>query len=140
MKRDLYLTFDVGTGGLRSALVNAGGAILAYAHAEHEQIVPRYGWSEQRPADWWQGTIDTIRAVLQKVPDAAARVAAIYGCGQMHGAVLLDSAGHLTRDTAPLWNDKRPAPQVAAFSERVEADAYFATTANLPSPAWPASS
>ena len=138
MKRDLYLTFDVGTGGLRSALVDASGVILAYAHAEHEQIVPRYGWSEQRPADWWQGTIDTIRAVLQKVPDAAARVAAICGCGQMHGAVLVDSAGNLTRETAPLWNDKRTAPQVAAFSERVEADLYYTTTANLPSPAWPA--
>lgn len=78
--RDLYLTFDVGTGGLRAALVDRGGAILAYAHAEHEQILPRHGWSEQRPEAWWTGTQDAIRAVLTKVPDAARRIAAAGRC------------------------------------------------------------
>ena len=79
MTRDLYLTFDVGTGGLRAALVDRAGRILAFAHVEHEQVVPQYGWSEQRPADWWNGTVQAIRAVLQKVPDAAGRIAAICG-------------------------------------------------------------
>ena len=51
--RDLYLAIDVGTGSIRSALVDRCGAILALASREHEQIVPRFGWSEQRPADWW---------------------------------------------------------------------------------------
>lgn len=133
MTRDLYLTFDVGTGGLRAALVSSQGRILAYAHAEHEQIVPRHGWSEQRPADWWAGTRAAIREVLTKVPDAAARVAAICGCGQMHGTVLLDDAGRLTRQVAPLWNDKRNQAQVDAFKGQMQG-----VTANLPSPAWPA--
>ena len=135
MKRDLYLTFDVGTGGLRAALVDAGGRILAYAHVEHEQIVPRHGWSEQRPADWWAGTQGAIREVLTKVPDAARRVAAICGCGQMHGTVLIDADGRLTRETAPLWNDKRNQAQVDAFAG---VDAAWDLAANLPSPAWPA--
>lgn len=138
MTRDLYLTFDVGTGGLRAALVDRRGRILAFSHAEHEQIVPQYGWSEQRPADWWQGTVQTIRAVLQKVPDAAGRIAAICGCGQMHGSVLVDADGRPTRAAALLWNDKRSAPQVADFAARVPQDTYFARTANLPAPAWPA--
>lgn len=136
--RDLYLTFDVGTGGLRSALVDESGKILAFAHAEHEQIVPQYGWSEQRPAAWWQGTVATIRLVLDKVPGAAGRIAAICGCGQMHGSVLVDADGNLTRDAALLWNDKRSAPQVAAFAAQIPPDRYFAMTANLPAPAWPA--
>jgi xylulokinase len=136
--RDLYLTFDVGTGGLRAALVDRAGKILAFAHAEHEQIVPQYGWSEQRPADWWTGTVSAIRTVLDKVPDAASRIAAICGCGQMHGSVLVDADGNLTREAALLWNDKRTAPQVADFAERVAQDAYFSITANLPAPAWPA--
>ena len=41
MTRDLYLTFDVGTGGLRAALVDRAGRILAFAHVEHEQVVPQ---------------------------------------------------------------------------------------------------
>ncbi|MEE3071131.1 MAG: FGGY family carbohydrate kinase, partial [Pseudomonadota bacterium] len=136
--RDLYLAIDVGTGGLRSALVDRQGHILAFAHREHEQIVPRFGWSEQRPADWWTGTQETIRAVLAKVDNAANRIAAICTCGQMHGTVLIDDDGRLTRDAAPLWNDKRTAPQVTAFSDRIHQDAYLDISANMPATAWPA--
>lgn len=136
--RDLYLAIDVGTGGLRSALVDTSGTILAFSHREHEQIVPQFGWSEQRPEDWWSGTCQTIHEVLGKVENAPARVAAICACGQMHGTVLIDSEGQLTRATAPLWNDKRTAPQVKAFSDRVSAQRALDLAANMPAPAWPA--
>ena len=136
--RDLYLAIDVGTGSLRSALVDRTGRVLAIALKEHEQIVPQFGWSEQRPADWWSGTVETIRDVLRQVDDAPARVAAICACGQMHGAVLIDDDGVPTRDAAILWNDKRAAPQVAAFNERITAGDVLPIAANMPSPAWPA--
>jgi xylulokinase len=136
--RDLFLAIDVGTGSCRAALVDAGGRIHAIAHREHDQIVPRHGWSEQRPADWWAGTVHSIRAALAEMPGAAARVAAICACGQMHGAVLVDAEGRLTRETAPLWNDKRTVPQVEAFLASGAAPEALALTANAPAPAWPA--
>jgi xylulokinase len=132
--RDLYLAIDVGTGSCRAALVDATGRIHAIAHREHDQIVPRHGWSEQRPSDWWQGTVDSIRKVFADVHDAPARVAALCVCGQMHGAVLVDAEGLLTRDTAPLWNDKRTLPQVERFADALEAQTI---TANPATPAWP---
>lgn len=138
MTRDLFLAIDVGTGSCRAALVDDAGRIHAIAHHEHDQIVPRHGWSEQRPADWWDGTVQSIRAVLSRVPDAATRIAAICACGQMHGTVLVDAEGRLTRDTAPLWNDKRTVPQVEAFSTRAPLDEAARITANAPAPAWPA--
>jgi xylulokinase len=88
--RDLYLAIDVGTGSIRAALVDRSGAVLAIRHREHEQIVPRHGWSEQRPADWWAGTIESVRDVLGRVEEGPTRVAAICACGQMHGSVLVD--------------------------------------------------
>lgn len=136
--RDLYLAIDVGTGSLRAALVDRGGAIRAIASREHEQIVPQFGWSEQRPADWWDGTVAAIRDVLTRVEEAPARVAALCACGQMHGTVLIDDAGTPTRETVPLWNDKRTLADVEAFSTRHDPEAYLARTANPPSPAWPA--
>ncbi len=138
MTRDLYLAIDVGTGGLRSALVDRDGKILAFSHREHEQIVPRFGWSEQRPADWWAGTRATIRAVTDKVEGAAARVAAICSCGQMHGSVLIDDDGNPTLDAVPLWNDKRTLPQVDAYVARHGTARGLEITANMPAPAWPA--
>ena len=136
--RDLYLAIDVGTGGLRAALVGRDGRIQAICHQEHEQIVPQFGWSEQRPADWWDGTRAVVRKVLAEVDNAATRIAAICTCGQMHGTVLIDDDGRLTRDTVPLWNDKRTAPQVADFTARMDAEEVLRLTANLPATAWPA--
>mgnify|MGYP000202050770 CR=1 FL=1 len=106
--QSLFLAIDVGTGSVRAALVDRSGAILKLVGREHQQIVPHYGWAEQRPEDWWSGATSVIRQVLAAVPDAANRIEAVCACGQMHGTVLIDSAGQLTRDTAPLWNDKRP--------------------------------
>ena len=139
MVRDLFLAIDVGTGGIRSALVNHDGEILKICHKEHEQIVPRYGWSEQRPENWWVGTIETIKQVLSEVDNASARVAAICACGQMHGTVLVDSNGLLTRETALLWNDKRTQPQTDQLNKLIQPDDALRLAANLPSPAWPAS-
>ena len=139
MVRDLFLAIDVGTGGIRSAIVNHDGEILKICHKEHEQIVLRYGWSEQRPEDWWAGTIETIIQVLSEVENASARISAICVCGQMHGAVLVDSNGRLTRKTALLWNDKRTQPQTDQLNKLIQPDDAFRLAANLPSPAWPAS-
>jgi len=136
-QRDLTLAVDVGTGSVRAALVDSRGFIAAFDNREHEQIVPRFGWSEQRPAEWWDGAIASIRGVLGKVPGAPARVAGVAVCGQMHGTVLLDEDGRLVRETAPLWNDKRTQDLVAAFRERHPADSYLPWTANPPAPAWP---
>lgn len=137
MADDLFLAIDVGTGSVRAALVDVKGKILSIAAREHEQIVPQFGWSEQRPADWWQGVAAAIREILDTVPDARSRIAAVSACGQMHGTVLVDGHGVLTRETAPLWNDKRTVDYVTAF-ERAHAPAdYLAESANPPTPAWP---
>ena len=136
--RDLYLAIDVGTGSLRAALVDGSGSIVAISSREHEQIVPQFGWSEQRPADWWSGAVEAIREVLSRVENAPARVAALCACGQMHGTVLIDDDGQLAREAVPLWNDKRTLSDVEDFAARHGPEAYLAQTANPPSPAWPA--
>jgi xylulokinase len=135
---DLTLAVDVGTGSARAALVDASGLILAIATREHDQIVPAFGWSEQRPADWWTGVVDSIRDTIARVDGSAARVSSLAACGQMHGTVLIDEAGRLTRETAPLWNDKRTVGLVAAFEAANVPANYLARTGNPPTPAWPA--
>lgn len=138
MTGDLILAIDVGTGSARAALVDAGsGAILEIAASEYDQIVPAFGWAEQRPADWWAGTVAAIRTVLGKHADAKTGIAAVAACGQMHGTVLVDGQGRLTRDTAPLWNDKRTVGLVAKFEHSNPPSSYLAESGNPPTPAWP---
>lgn len=137
MAGDLFLTIDVGTGSVRAALVDRRGKVLAIVAREHEQIVPQFGWSEQRPADWWTGVVAAIRDVLTGQPQARSRIAAVSACGQMHGTVLVDDNGALARETAPLWNDKRTVAHVEAFERRHRPATYLAHSANPAAPAWP---
>ena len=137
MSRDLILAIDVGTGSVRAALVDRQGNVVSIRASEHDQIVPAYGWSEQRPRDWWTGVAKAIRAVLESVDGARTRIASVAACGQMHGTVLIDENGELTRETVPLWNDKRTSALVASFEASFAASDYLADCANPATPAWP---
>lgn len=137
MTSALTLAIDVGTGSVRAALVDVAGKIVTIAAREHDQIVPRFGWAEQRPADWWAGVVATIRKVLDERPEAKSQIAAVVACGQMHGTVLVDADGALTRDSAPLWNDKRTIDIVRDFEQANAPATYITESGNPPTPAWP---
>ena len=135
--KDLTLSVDVGTGSVRAALVARDGTILAIAAEEQHQIVPAFGWAEQSVEGWWEGVVQSIRAVLEQVPDAVHRVAMVCACGQMHGTVLVDKAGRPTRANAPLWNDKRTIDLVTAYESAHPAADYLPMSGNPATPAWP---
>jgi xylulokinase len=136
--KDLLLAIDVGTGSVRAALVDLSGQIVAFHAAEHDQQVPQFGWSQQRPSDWWNGVVLCIREVLARTAGAAQRVAAIACCGQMHGTVLLDESGIPVVDYAPLWNDKRTRGVLNEFLQRHDQEKLLPITGNPATTAWPA--
>ena len=138
MTKDLLLAIDVGTGSARVALVSESGKIVAFAAKEYSQIIPRFGWSQQRPQIWWEGVVFGIRRVIEEVEDAGDRIAGIAACGQMHAPVLIDDAGELSLEEVPLWNDKRTRELVGRFLLEHNPDALFSITANPPTVAWPA--
>jgi xylulokinase len=135
---DLLLAIDVGTGSVRAALCDTEGGILAFAAREHDQIVPRYGWSEQRPAAWWEGVAASVREVLTRIGEAPARIRALAVCGQQLGTVLIDEGGEPVLDRVPLWNDKRAAAQVRAFAQTHDPEEAIGVTANPPAANWSA--
>jgi xylulokinase len=137
MVSNLVLAIDIGTGSVRAAAVDDGGRILHIARTEQEQIVPTFGWSEQRAEDWWDGTVKAVRATLDALGPDRARIAAVVACGQMHGTVLVDDDGMPTRAAVPLWNDKRTAGLVAAFEHANAPESYLSRTGNPATPAWP---
>jgi xylulokinase len=67
-------------------------------------------WSEQDPADWWNGAVNSIRQLLQNTAVPATEIGAVSLTGQMHGLTLLDQNGSVLRP-AMLWNDQRTGAQ-----------------------------
>ncbi len=110
------LGLDVSTTGAKALIVDRDGRVIAEASSEYPLSSPRPLWSEQAPADWWEGVRSSIRRVLQLAGERG-EIAGIGLTGQMHGLVMLDKSGNVLRP-AILWNDQRTAAQCSEIVGR----------------------
>src|SRR5690606_35772639 len=97
----------IGTSGIKVVIVDDAGNVVGESRAPLSVSRPHPLWSEQDPADWWAATNS---AVSQLDRNLRAKVRAVGLSGQMHGAVLLNSARKVLRP-AILWNDGRCAAE-----------------------------
>jgi xylulokinase len=112
------LGIDVSTTGVKALLVDEQGDVVGTATTPLSLSTPRRLWSEQDPADWWQGTVNSIRQVLRDSGASGEGVLAVGLTGQMHGLTLLDGGGEVLRP-AILWNDQRTGPQCDEIRRRL---------------------
>ena len=125
----VVIGIDTSTTATKAVLVDEGGAVLGIGAAEYGYDVPRPLWSEQDPTLWWDGTVAAIRAVLASTGTSGDEVAAIGLTGQMHGLVLLDTAGSVLRP-AILWNDQRTGEACDEIRRAVGPERLIAITGN----------
>ena len=127
-----YLGIDVGTGGTRALVIDGQGSIVASASAEHENFAsPRPGWAEQDPHDWWKACGIAVRNALQTSGLQPGDIACVGFSGQMHGAVLLDSADEVVRP-AIIWCDQRSEAQSRELEQMFGRDTLIRLTCNPP--------
>lgn len=114
MGRDMaHLGIDIGTSAVKLCVTNASGAVVATADAALSSQHPFSGASEQDPSAW----IEALQQACSALPaPVRAGVRAIGLSGQMHGAVMLDSARAPIRP-AILWNDGRAAAQCEQMTQ-----------------------
>ncbi len=131
------LGIDVGTSGAKTLLIDADGNVIASATEEYPLYTPRPLWAEQDPADWWRGTVGSIKAVLARSDVSPADIAGLGLTGQMHGMVALDGKGQVLRPCI-MWNDQRTAAQCAQIMATVGPDRFLALTGNVALPGFTA--
>jgi xylulokinase len=122
------LGLDVSTTGSKALLIDERGAVCASHTTPHPSHQPRPLWSEQDPADWWSGIVQSIRAALAEIDDPGA-IQAIGLTGQMHGLVCLDAEGNVLRP-AILWNDQRTQAECDEITETIGARRLIELTGN----------
>src|ERR1700729_1603594 len=114
---------DVGTSSVKALAIDERGTVLAEAQRGYPVSMPRPGWSEQDPEQWWQAT----QAVLGELDAPAAD--GIGLTGQMHGLVALDADRQPLRP-AILWNDGRSQPQADEIERRLGVPRLVALSGN----------
>lgn len=125
-----FLGIDVGTGGSRAVLIDADGASVASATAEHAPFAsPNIGWAEQNPNDWRRASAQAIRQVLVDENVKADEIGAIGLSGQMHGAVFLDKFDKVLRPSI-IWCDQRTEKQCRELTEKIGAQKLIELVSN----------
>jgi len=97
---------DIGTTSTRSIIIDEDGCLVASSTKDYKLYIPKPGWAEQDPRDWWGAVAFTIKDALSISNISPQNIACIGLSGQMHGSVFLDSSGEVIRP-AILWNDQR---------------------------------
>jgi xylulokinase len=121
---------DVGTTGTRAVVVRPDGHVVGAATGDHQPMrMPKPGWAEQDPADWWQATIVAVRAALEAAGLKGADIAAVGLSGQMHGVVLLDRTYAVIRP-ALIWCDQRSQAQCDWITAQVGSERLIQLVSN----------
>jgi xylulokinase len=123
-----YLTFDIGTTSLKTALISSEGAVLAVHTEEYHLRTPRPGWAEMEPEAYWRAACAGAQSVLSEFPlpcqgrprpgrgPGGEAIRAIGFASQGQSFVALDRSGRPLRD-AIIWVDGR-AEEIALRWER----------------------
>src|SRR5215472_9252821 len=124
------LGIDSGTSGTRAVLVRPDGHVLGASTAAHQPMrMPKPGWAEQDPEDWWQAALKAVREAVEQTGVRGGDIAAVGLSGQMHGVVLLDKARAVLRP-ALLWCDQRSQVQCDWITSRLGAERLIRLTSN----------
>ena len=117
----LILAVDLGSSGLRGALIDRRGSILARHALPLRVPADAAGRSEADPAHWWQMFQALASALSGAAPNAWRRVVAVSIGGLTRCQVLVAESGVTTRP-ALMWRDTRAAPIIEALRLRCPAN------------------
>ena len=107
----MFLGIDIGTSGVKAAVLDEHGAVVAQGTAALTVQRPHPLWSEQDADAWWAATSAAVGALPAAVRRA---IRGIGVAGQMHGATLLGADDRPLRP-AILWNDGRSHAECATL-------------------------
>jgi xylulokinase len=103
----LLLGIDIGTQGVKGALVDGMGRVVAEQTLEHDCFYPRPGWAEQDMLqNWWKNPAAVIRGLLRKEGVRPGSIKAVFASGLHPNFGPTDVAGNPLRN-AILYSDNR---------------------------------
>ena len=126
-----FLGIDVGTTGLKVALLAESGQLIGSECYEYPIHSPLPGYAEQDPEAWWRGFIAGCSDLKSKYPADFENIAGVGICGQMHTQVYLDRENQILRP-AITWMDQRSSDIVDRINhDDVSRELIFQETRNF---------
>jgi xylulokinase len=109
MSEATILAVDLGTSGMKVALITVSGKVIGWESEPVRLIITPDGGAEQSPDEWWQAFLSAAGRLIKKNQAEGQNVIAVCASTQGEGTVAVDKEGNALGN-AILWMDMRGAP------------------------------
>ncbi len=106
VENKFVLSFDVGTSGVKSILLDFSGKIITHTTEEYPSYTPQPGWMEQDPSDYWDAVIRSTRKIMSVSKIDPEKISGIVFTTQAMGIIPVDKEGKVLRRNIT-WVDNR---------------------------------
>jgi xylulokinase len=103
------LSVDLGTSGMKVALITVSGKVLGWEAEPVQLYVTPDGGAEQSPDEWWGAFLSAAKRLLARELVEVRAIRAVCCSTQGEGTVPVDKDGNALMN-AVLWMDMRGAP------------------------------
>lgn len=128
--KQFVIAYDLGTSGVKVALVSMEGDVLATSTANYPLYVEHEGWAEQDPELYWDRVCQVTKAVIAKSALDPANAAGMAFSTMWKGIIPVDKDGKVLHHSI-IWLDCRSVEQAARLNTR------FGEGRFAPSDYWP---
>jgi xylulokinase len=104
MNKNIVISHDVGTSGVKSALIDNEGNIIGNAIHPYPFYTPQPGWAEQEPLDYWNAIVANTRKLAENINKS--QILGIVFTTQAMGVIPVDKKGNALRRNIS-WVDGR---------------------------------
>ena len=132
--RNHLLGIDLGAGSLKATIIRRDGSLAGEGSHLVATKIPRFGWSEQDPAEWYQALCRAVPAALAAAALSPDAIAGIGLSGGAHIPVLTDAEDRVLRP-AIMWADQRSAAEARELHEQA-GEFIIRTSLNRVNPTW----
>ena len=132
-----FISYDLGTGGVKASLFDEQLGVLANSFIEYGTKYTGGNFHEQAPQDWWNGVAKSTRKLLEETGTDPAEIVSLALSGHSLVTVPMDKDGNMLLQMVPIWSDTRAEAESKEFFESFsEEDWYMRTGNGFPAPCY----
>lgn len=119
-----FLAYDVGTSSVKTILVNEAGAILASVIEDYPLYMPKPGWVEQEPLDYWNAICKATKQLIASAEVSLHNINGIAFTTQAMGIIPVNKQGDILHRNIS-WVDGRAEKQACAIMRKLGGKRLF---------------
>jgi len=118
---------DLGTSACKTVIFTLEGKKVSEALKEYPVYHPQPRWAEQKPLEWWNAAVETIRESLKKAEIDGDEIAGLAVTSQREAVVPIGRKGKELYNSI-IWLDNRTGPQAEKIRGLISEERVLSVT------------